>query len=140
MTSVVILPTQETSARLQRTFLSCPFTIDWPTLLVPLAQNLKSEPKVRRNVVHEARFTGYKIAFDEVRNQAELVGFLESETLKERAVELGSDYSFELKLIFLPYSPAQSQTVRNFNVSISDSLVLKETTPFTFRDELLLPD
>lgn len=139
MRTLVVVPTPETVARLQAIFGSAPFTVDWSTLLVPLAHLPAGRDVEPSTQVYSARFKALQIMFDRFRQAAELVGVLESPELLERSIDCGMSYDFVLKLIFLPYAPALSQTVRNFTVSVSDTLVLKEEhQPFTFQREFIL--
>lgn len=138
MKTLVTVPTAETKARLRAIFLSAPLSIDMDQLYVPLAY--VPDTPVGGFISGEkyaGRFTAYRVMFDETRNQAELVGILESEGMKVRSKQLGMPEGFLHKCIFLPYSPAQSMVVRNFNVSVADTLVLRESA-FTFEREFLL--
>jgi hypothetical protein len=137
MKTLVVVPSMHTKSRLQAIFMNCPYDIPWDQLLVPLAYNQPENLPLSRQE-YFATFTQFRILTDEVRQQAELVGLLSSEDMRQRSIECGMSPLFEHKLIFLPYSPSQSTTVRSFNVSIADTLVMKEALPFTFSTEYLL--
>lgn len=137
MKTLVVVPSMHTRSRLQSIFMNCPYDIPWDQLLVPLAYN-QPENLLLSNQEYFATFTQFRILTDEVRQRAELVGVLSSEGMRDRSIECGMSPLFEHKLIFLPYAPSQSTAVRSFNVSIADTLVMKEALPFTFSTEYLL--
>lgn len=138
MKTLVTVPTAETKARLRAIFLSAPLSIDLDQLYVPLA--VVQDTPVGGFIsgqVFTAKFIAYKVMFDEQRNRAELVGLLDSESMRARSVAMGMVPEYELKCIFLEHAPAQSMAIRNFNVSVADTLVMKEG-PFTFEKEFLV--
>jgi hypothetical protein len=139
MKTLVVIPTLETRERLQEIMGSAPFTVDWETLLVPLAHIPSGTSVTPTNTLYEARFKSFQVMFDRFRQSAELVGVLDSPGMLKRSIDCGMGYEFLLKLVFLPYAPAQSQPIRNFIVSVSDILVIKEEhKPFTFQREFIL--
>lgn len=138
MKTLVVTPTPATLERLKMVFMNAPLTIDWATLLVPLATGVKPEVKPTSNV-YQARVKQVSVLYDKIRQTSELVAVLDSPEMAKRSIDCGMAYDYLHKLILVPYAPALSQPVRNFLVSVSDTLVLREShVPFTFQTEYLL--
>lgn len=142
MKTLITFPTARTRARLAEIFTSSPVSINIETVVVVIAtvedELLPPSGTVDPAPVYHGRFIEYGIRTDPVRMTPQLVGVLSGAHFEARLEELGVDKSIGPRLVFLDYSPAQSTTVRNFNVSIADTLVLKEQEPFTFEGEGVL--
>lgn len=138
MRTLVTVPSPETIERLQQIFTSAPISIDWTALLVPLAY-LPSDVMVEPdNSLRYGSFKDFSVQYDAFRQTAELVGVLDSPEMQKRSIDCGMDFDFRLKMVFLPYAPAQSLPIRRFIISVSDTLVAKEQVPFSFKNEFVL--
>lgn len=135
---VVSVPTERTIKRLNDIFMSSPFSIDFTQLYIPLWIGEVAPRNYVQRGPYSSKFSAFRTNMSPSHDSLELVGFLTDEKLKQRSIELGSPEDFDIRLIFLNHAPPSSRTTRSFVVSISDTLVTRESEPFTFTTELLL--
>lgn len=142
MKTLITFPTQRTRARLSEIFTSSPISLNFETMVAVIAtvedELLPPVGSVDPSPVYHGRFTEYGIRTDPFKLSPQLVGVLAGTRFQSRLEGLGVSESQAPRLVFLDYSPAQSTTVRSFNVSIADTLVLREQEPFTFEGEGVL--
>lgn len=140
---LICLPTDETLDHLSRVFSACPFDLDLKKLYVVLDQSERPlKPDTSR--VYEAKAGTLNLWYDTAVQMSSLILPLESEAMRERAMELrdgkGStfygDHYFP-HMVILQDAPPMSRHYRTFISSVSTTLATSDY-PLYFDAELVV--
>ena len=139
--SLVVLPTLETVNRLKDIFTSSPIFVDWPQLNVVVAES-DTKPDsllLETKKVYSSKFLFFGLIYVEDLGRSVLRGVLDQDELGKLANDfIGCPYQEKPYMSFDSKGTALSRQNKFFISSVSEVLVSKEETPFTFHWESLL--
>lgn len=79
------------------------------------------------------RFRTFDYVYDEVLHTSKILGEIVSPGLEAVRIAYDSPHSHPLTMQFLHSSPPLSRAIKSFVVSVADTLILKESEPFTLQ-------
>lgn len=142
---LISLPTVETITRLKDILAQPPLKLDpFPTYHVTVARaysveryeslvaNANKVLQLRDNQVMEFRFVDFDYLYDPKFSASKIVGTIECNALEPvHRLSETFDAGHQMVMQFLHAAPPLSGGIKSFITSIGDTLIMKETTPFT---------
>lgn len=137
MHSYFAVPTPETKRRFQDIFSSCPFRMDFDTIVVPIAINVQTLLEAPEGFQYAGRVVHFGQRYNMELEYSELVGILDCPELVARHLQLGGrEEGFTPRVVFQSPATPIARSNKFFTVSVANSLVA-DAEPFTFTERVL---